>query len=233
MVTRRVPMGDGIQDYLCRGRSQLSKVRKTERFLLNSLPLRLQIVFCLSHLSHQPVDFCNGRGSEFLNDRRDLRVSFRLRRRFRRSDIANFPFNHQICGYSLEVRHLKFNHLCPPLPEKDFLTRRLMWCEYNGGRTARQSLRAYEDVNAADVGLPPERRERRSSRWRWVRRYSQSSWQFGTAPRLLAVRSSLAIATSAVRRCPPRRGSVPGRRALCAVVLGEPDTCALVGRSAG
>jgi hypothetical protein len=227
-------MGDGIQDYLCRGRSQLSKVRKTERFLLNSLPLRLQIVFCLSHLSHQPVDFCNRRGSEFLNDRGDLRVSFCLRRRSWRSEIANFPFNHQTCGYCLEVRHLKSHHLCPPLPEKDFLTRRLMWCEYNGGRTARQSLRAYEAVNAADVGLPPERRERRSSRWRaGVRRNSQSSWQFGTAPWLLAVRSSLAICDQRSKEVPAAPGiRSPGRRAV-RCCFRRPDTCALVGRSAG
>jgi hypothetical protein len=62
---RGVPLGNGVRDYLGRGRSHQSKVCITNSFLLNSLPLRQQIVFCVLQLSRQPVDFRNRHGSGF------------------------------------------------------------------------------------------------------------------------------------------------------------------------
>jgi hypothetical protein len=36
------------------------------------------------------------------------------------SDIANFAFSNQICGYSPEVRHLKFHKMVPSIAEISF-----------------------------------------------------------------------------------------------------------------
>jgi hypothetical protein len=94
----RKPLGDGVRNHLGRERSHLSKVRITNYLSLNSLPLRLQIVFCLLQLSYQPVNFCNRRGCDLLNERSNLRVRFWLRRKFCMSEITNFAFNNQIRG---------------------------------------------------------------------------------------------------------------------------------------
>ena len=75
-------------------------------------------------LSYQPVDFCNRRGSDLLNERCDLRVSFRRRRKFCMSEIANFPFNSQICGYGLKARDVKF-HKIPSMAEASFFERQV------------------------------------------------------------------------------------------------------------
>jgi len=91
-------LGDGVRDHFGRERSHLSKVRITNYLSLNSLPLRLQVVFCLLQLSYQPVDFCNRGGSNLLNERSNLHISFCLRRKFCMSEIANFAFNNQIRG---------------------------------------------------------------------------------------------------------------------------------------
>src|SRR5262245_52756914 len=81
LVARRMPLGDGVRDDLGRGESHQSEVGVTNRLSLNSLPLRYQIVSGVLQLSYQPVDFCNRRGSDLLNERCDLRVSFRRRRK--------------------------------------------------------------------------------------------------------------------------------------------------------
>src|SRR5262249_57711058 len=91
LVARRMPLGDGVRDDLGRGGSRQSEVGITNRLSLNSLSLRYQIVSCVLQLSYEPVDFCNRRGSDLLNERCDLRVSFRRRRTFCMSEIANFP----------------------------------------------------------------------------------------------------------------------------------------------
>ena len=103
--------------------------------LLNSLPLGLQELPRQLQLGHQPVDFYNRSGSDFLDEGRNLRVSFCLsgsfclHQKFCVSEIANFPFSHQICGYSLEVRHLKFHSIPSPFPPKShFLAGKLIWC---------------------------------------------------------------------------------------------------------
>src|SRR5215471_7396502 len=99
LVARRMPLRDGVKDNLGREQSHLSKVRIANCLTFNSLPLRLQIAFRLLQLSDQSVDFCNRRGSDFLNERRDhLRVSFCLRGKLRIGEIANFSSNRQICG---------------------------------------------------------------------------------------------------------------------------------------
>src|SRR5215831_4371932 len=90
LVARRMPLADSVRDDLARGGSHQSEVGITNRLSLNSLPLRYQIVSCVLQLSYHPVDFCNRRGSDLLNARRDLRVSFRRRRTFCMSEIANF-----------------------------------------------------------------------------------------------------------------------------------------------
>ena len=79
LVARRMPLGDGVRDDLGRGGSHQSEVGVTNRFSFNSLPLRYQMVSCVLQLSYQPVDFYNRRGSDLLNKRCDLRVSFRRR----------------------------------------------------------------------------------------------------------------------------------------------------------
>src|SRR5262244_1147929 len=56
LVARRMPLGDGVRDDLGRERSHLSKVRITNHLAFNSLPLRLQVVFCLLQLCDQPVE---------------------------------------------------------------------------------------------------------------------------------------------------------------------------------
>src|SRR5215469_16307438 len=94
----RKPLGDGVRDHFGRERSHLSEVRITNYLSLNSLPLRLQVVFCLLQLSDQSVDFCNRGGSNLLNERSNLHISFCLRRKFCMSEIANFAFNNQIRG---------------------------------------------------------------------------------------------------------------------------------------
>src|SRR5215469_7706149 len=113
LVARRMPLGDGVRDDLDRGGSHQSEVGITNRLSLNSLSLRYQIVSCVLQLSYEPVDFCNRRGSDLLNERCDLRVSFRRRRTFCMSEIANFPFNSQICGYGLKTRDVKFHKMIP------------------------------------------------------------------------------------------------------------------------
>ena len=91
-------MGDGVRDHFGRERSHLSKVRITNYLSLNSLSLRLQIVFCLLQLNYQSVNFCNRRGCDLLNERSNLHVRFWLRRKFCMSEITNFAFNNQIRG---------------------------------------------------------------------------------------------------------------------------------------
>ena len=113
LVARRMPLGDGVRDDLGRGGSHQSEVGITNRLSLNSLSLRYQIVSCVLQLGYEPVDLCNRRGSDLLNERCDLRVSFRRRRTFCMSEIANFPFNSQICGYGLEARDVKFHKVIP------------------------------------------------------------------------------------------------------------------------
>src|SRR5438128_9009436 len=51
LVGRRMPLGDGVKDDLGRERRHLSKLRITNHLSLNSLPLRLQMVFYLLQLS--------------------------------------------------------------------------------------------------------------------------------------------------------------------------------------
>src|SRR5262245_56031792 len=80
LVARTMPLGDGVKDDLGRERSHLSQVRITNHLALNSLPLRLQVAFRLLQLCHQPIDFCNRRVSDLLNERSNLRASFRLAR---------------------------------------------------------------------------------------------------------------------------------------------------------
>src|SRR3954447_6773973 len=80
----------------------------------------------LLQFAHQIVDVCNRGGSELLNDGRDLRVSLWLRSRVCASKIANVAFSHQVRGYSLEVRHLKFHKMIPSSPNFHYLRRRLM-----------------------------------------------------------------------------------------------------------
>src|SRR5215831_2145285 len=157
LVARGVPLGDSVKDNLGRGQSRLSKVRITNHLSLNSLPLRLQIAFCLLQLSDQPVDFCNRRGSDFLNVRRDLRVSFCFCNR-RGSAFANEPsglsvgfrlrnrrgsdfpclyrkpccrYDGRICCPGLRWRHRTFLHGVPiRSPSKShFLAGELIWCE--------------------------------------------------------------------------------------------------------
>jgi len=98
LVARGMPLGDGVNDDLGRERSHLSKLHVTNHLSLNPLPLRLQVVFCLLQLSDQPIDFCNRRGCDLLNERSNLRISFCPRRNLCVSDIANFALNRQICG---------------------------------------------------------------------------------------------------------------------------------------
>src|SRR5262245_19829746 len=113
LVACRMPLWDVVRDDLDRGGSHQSEVGITNRLSLNSLSLRYQIVSCVLQLSYQPVDFCNRRGSNLLNERCDLRVSFRRRGRFCMSEIASFPFNSQICGYGLKARDVKFHKMIP------------------------------------------------------------------------------------------------------------------------
>src|SRR3954470_10180171 len=80
----------------------------------------------LFQLAHQIVDVCNRGGSELLNDGRDLGVSLWLHSRLCASKIANVAFSHQVRGYSLEVRHLKFHKMIPSSPNFHHLRRRLM-----------------------------------------------------------------------------------------------------------
>src|SRR5262249_5225815 len=56
LVARGMPLRDGVKDDLGRERSHLSKVRITNHLAFNSLPLRLQVVFCLLQLCDQPVE---------------------------------------------------------------------------------------------------------------------------------------------------------------------------------
>src|SRR2546430_6710136 len=124
LVARRMPLGDGVRDDFGRGGSHQSEVGITNRLSLNSLSLRYQIVSCVLQLSYQPVNFCNRHGSDFLNEGGDLRVSFRRRRKFCMSEIANFPFNSQICGYGLKARDVKF-HKIPSMAEASFFERQV------------------------------------------------------------------------------------------------------------
>ena len=48
------------------------------------------------------------------------------------SKIANVAFSHQVRGYSLEVRHLKFHKMIPSSPNFHYLRRRLMGGEPSG-----------------------------------------------------------------------------------------------------
>src|SRR5262245_63742772 len=64
LVARGMPLRDGVKDDLGRERSHLSKIRITNHLAFNSLPFRLQVVFCLLQLCDQPVDFCNRRVSD-------------------------------------------------------------------------------------------------------------------------------------------------------------------------
>jgi hypothetical protein len=50
------------------------------------------------YCADQPVDFCNRRVSDLLNERSNLRASFCLGRNVCASEIANFAFSNQICG---------------------------------------------------------------------------------------------------------------------------------------
>src|SRR5262245_45628248 len=68
-VARGMPLGDGIKDDLSRERSHLSELRVTNHFSFNPLPLRLQLAFYLLQLTDQPIDFCNRRGCDLLNER--------------------------------------------------------------------------------------------------------------------------------------------------------------------
>src|SRR6476659_6636352 len=90
----------------------------------------------LLQLAHQIVDVCNRGGSELLNDGRDLRVSLWLRSRLCASKIANVAFSHQVRGYSLEVRHLKFHKMIPSSPNFHYLRRGLMGGEPSGPTAA-------------------------------------------------------------------------------------------------
>ena len=56
-VDRGMPLGDGVKDDLSRERRHLSKLRVTNHFSLNPLPLRLQVVSYLLQVSDQPIDF--------------------------------------------------------------------------------------------------------------------------------------------------------------------------------
>jgi hypothetical protein len=69
LIARGMPLGDGVKDDLGRERSHLSKLRITNHLLLNSLPLRLQMGFYFLQLSDQPIDFCNRRSPDLLNER--------------------------------------------------------------------------------------------------------------------------------------------------------------------
>src|SRR5262249_721947 len=113
LVARRMPLGDGVRDDLGRGGSHQSEVGITNRLSLNSLSLRYQIVSSVFHLTYHPADFSNRLAPHLLNEGWDLRVSFRRRRTFCMSEIANFPFNSQICGYGLKARDVKFHKMIP------------------------------------------------------------------------------------------------------------------------
>src|SRR4051794_20127091 len=95
----------------------------------------------LLQLAHQIVDVCNRGGSELLNDGRDLRVSLWLRSRLCASKIANVAFSHQVRGYSLEVRHLKFHKMIPSWPIFHYLRRRLMGGDPSGPQGTATSSR--------------------------------------------------------------------------------------------
>ena len=104
-----MPLGDSVRDDLGRGRGHLRKGRITHCLSLYPLPFRLQMTFSFLQVSYQSIDLCNRGGSELLNERRHLCVSFCLHPKLRVGKIANFPFDSQTCGNSLEVRHLKLH----------------------------------------------------------------------------------------------------------------------------
>src|SRR6185503_9394774 len=64
----------------------------------------------------------------------DLRISLWLRSRLCASKIGKVAFSHQVRGYSLEVRHLKFHKMIPSSPNCHYLRRRLMGGEPSGER---------------------------------------------------------------------------------------------------
>src|SRR6476469_6042604 len=103
----------------------------------------------LLQLAHQVVDVCNRGGSELLNDGRDLHVSLWLRSRLCASKIANVAFSHQVRGYSLEVRHLKFHKMIPSSPNCHYLRRRLMGGEPSGGAFSLPNANQSQATKAA------------------------------------------------------------------------------------
>ena len=86
-----MPLGDGVKDDLSRERSHLSELRVTDYLSLNLLPFRLQLAFYLLQRSDQPIDLCNRRGCDLLNERNDLCINFCLSRNFCMSEIATSP----------------------------------------------------------------------------------------------------------------------------------------------
>jgi hypothetical protein len=77
------PSGDGIRDDFYRGRSHLREVGVALSLALNPLPLGLQKVSCRLQLANHFFDFHNRRSSNFLNEWRNVHVSFGRGRRWR------------------------------------------------------------------------------------------------------------------------------------------------------
>src|SRR6476620_6973875 len=112
----------------------------------------------LLQLAHQIVDVCNRGGSELLNDGRDLRVSLWLRSRLCANKIANVAFSHQVRGYSLEVRQLKFHKMIPSSPNFHYLRRRLMGGEPSGPQGTATS----SPTNCGTMPSPAQLRDARA-----------------------------------------------------------------------
>src|SRR6476660_9741019 len=112
----------------------------------------------LLQLAHQIVDVCNRGGSELLNDGRDLRISLWLRIRLCASKIANVACSHQVRGYSLEVRHLKFHKMIPSSPNVHYLRRRLMGGEPRPVSDNRRTMAASRVGFSRQATVNPYRR---------------------------------------------------------------------------
>src|SRR5207253_2674471 len=95
-VARGMPLGDSLKDDLSRERGHLRELRVTNHLSFNLLPLRLQLAFYLLQLSDQPIDFCNRRGCDSLNERNDLCINVCPSRNLSVSEIANLAFDRQI-----------------------------------------------------------------------------------------------------------------------------------------
>src|SRR5262245_40801527 len=111
LIVSGAPPGDGIRDDLGRGRSHFGKPQIMHHLSLNPLPFRLQKIFRLSQLSNPSFDFRNRGGGQHPDERRHTWLSSCLPPKHDVRKIANFPFNSQTCGDTLEARNVKLHGL--------------------------------------------------------------------------------------------------------------------------